>query len=135
MLCFGEIFCFHPHGRKRTSKTVIWFSESLLSVYHTTWHYIPKDCNLPTSLNLSVPSTLFCSTIRLGYTLLCSQLNMLHKVVQVRTSIQWVPGSLSPEVKQPGHEVDHSPPTNAEIKKMWIYTSTLPSIVLGCYII
>jgi hypothetical protein len=23
-----------------------------------------------------------------------------------------------------GHEVDHSPPTSAEVKKMWIYTST-----------
>jgi hypothetical protein len=38
--------------------------------------------------------------------------------------IQWVPGALSPGVKQPGHEVDHSPPTSAELKKMWIYTST-----------
>jgi hypothetical protein len=34
--------------------------------------------------------------------------------------IQWVPG-----VKRPGREVDHSPPTSAEVKKMWIYTSTL----------
>jgi hypothetical protein len=23
-----------------------------------------------------------------------------------------------------GREVDHSPPTSAEVKKMWIYTST-----------
>jgi hypothetical protein len=28
------------------------------------------------------------------------------------------------EVKWPGHEVDHSPPTSAEVKNMWIYTST-----------
>jgi hypothetical protein len=27
-------------------------------------------------------------------------------------------------VKWPGREADHSPPTIAEIKKMWIYTST-----------
>jgi hypothetical protein len=26
-----------------------------------------------------------------------------------------------------GHEADHSPPANAEVKKMWIYTSTSPS--------
>jgi hypothetical protein len=38
--------------------------------------------------------------------------------------IQWVPGVLSPGVNRPGREVDHSPPTNAEVKKMWIYTST-----------
>jgi hypothetical protein len=40
--------------------------------------------------------------------------------------IQWVPGALSPGVKQPGREADHSPPTGAEVKKMWIYTSTPP---------
>jgi hypothetical protein len=36
---------------------------------------------------------------------------------------QWVPGALSLEVKGPGREVDHSPPSSAEVKKMWIYTS------------
>jgi hypothetical protein len=30
----------------------------------------------------------------------------------------------SPGVKRPGLEADHSPPASAEIKKMWIYTST-----------
>jgi hypothetical protein len=25
-----------------------------------------------------------------------------------------------------GREADHSPPASAEVKKMWIYTSTLP---------
>jgi hypothetical protein len=39
--------------------------------------------------------------------------------------IQRVPGSLSPGVKRPECEVDHSP-TSAEAKKMWIYTSTPP---------
>jgi hypothetical protein len=33
-------------------------------------------------------------------------------------------GDIPPEVKRPGLEVDHSPPTSAEVKKMWIYTST-----------
>jgi hypothetical protein len=32
--------------------------------------------------------------------------------------IQWVPGPLSPGVKLPGREVDHSPPTSAEVKKI-----------------
>jgi hypothetical protein len=35
--------------------------------------------------------------------------------------IQWVPGALSP-----GREADHSPPTSAEVKKTWVYTSTPP---------
>jgi hypothetical protein len=29
---------------------------------------------------------------------------------------KWVPGALSPGVKQMGREADHSPPTSAEIK-------------------
>jgi hypothetical protein len=40
--------------------------------------------------------------------------------------IQWVPGALSPGVKRPGREDDHSPPASAEVNKMWIYTPTPP---------
>ncbi|PNF35230.1 hypothetical protein B7P43_G06877 [Cryptotermes secundus] len=32
----------------------------------------------------------------------------------------------SPGVEQQGREADHSPPSSAEVKKMWIYTSTTP---------
>jgi hypothetical protein len=38
--------------------------------------------------------------------------------------IKWVPGALSPGVKRQGREADHLPSTSAEVKKMWIYTST-----------
>jgi hypothetical protein len=31
--------------------------------------------------------------------------------------IQWIPGDLSPGLKRPGREADHSPPTSAEVKK------------------
>jgi hypothetical protein len=31
--------------------------------------------------------------------------------------IQWVPGALSLEVKQPWCEADHSPPSSAEVKE------------------
>jgi hypothetical protein len=47
-------------------------------------------------------------------------------LVSTQPPIQWVPGPLSPGVKRPAREADHSPPTNAEVKKMWIYTSTPP---------
>jgi hypothetical protein len=33
-------------------------------------------------------------------------------------------GSSFPGVKRPGREADRSPPANAEVKKMWIYTTT-----------
>jgi hypothetical protein len=35
-------------------------------------------------------------------------------------------GSSSPGIKQSGREADHSPPTSAEVKKMWIYISIPP---------
>jgi hypothetical protein len=34
------------------------------------------------------------------------------------TSIQWVPGALSPGVMQQGREADHLAPTSVEVKKM-----------------
>jgi hypothetical protein len=40
--------------------------------------------------------------------------------------IQWVPGALFPGVKRQGREADCSPPTIAEVKTMWIYTSIPP---------
>jgi hypothetical protein len=33
-------------------------------------------------------------------------------------------GGSFPGVKRQGREADHSPPTSAEVNKMWIYTST-----------
>jgi hypothetical protein len=40
--------------------------------------------------------------------------------------IQWVPWAHSREVKRQEREADHSPSASAEVKKMWIYTSTPP---------
>jgi hypothetical protein len=56
---------------------------------------------------------------------------LLSQIVQTgsgfhQTSYPMVPGALSPGVKRPGREADHSPPTSAEVKKMWMYSSTLP---------
>jgi hypothetical protein len=45
--------------------------------------------------------------------------------------IQWVPGDVSSGIKRPGREADHSPPASAEVKKMWINTSTLPYAYMG----
>jgi hypothetical protein len=38
------------------------------------------------------------------------------------------PGALSPGVKRLGRQAGHSPPTSAEVKKTWIYTSTPPRL-------
>jgi hypothetical protein len=42
----------------------------------------------------------------------------------IQPPIQWVPKALSPGVKRPGREADHSAPSSAEVKKAWSYTST-----------
>jgi hypothetical protein len=36
-----------------------------------------------------------------------------------------------PGVKRQGCDADHSPPTSAEFKKMWIYTSTPPYVFMA----
>jgi hypothetical protein len=33
-------------------------------------------------------------------------------------------GALSPGVKRPGREADHTPPFSAKVKKTWVNTST-----------
>jgi hypothetical protein len=40
--------------------------------------------------------------------------------------IQRVTGAFTPGVDRPGLEADHSPPTSAKVKNMWMYTSTPP---------
>jgi hypothetical protein len=37
-----------------------------------------------------------------------------------------IPWALSLGVKRPGREADHSPPSSAEVKNAWSYTSTPP---------
>jgi hypothetical protein len=60
----------------------------------------------------------------------------LHHRVQnglgpTQPSIQWVQGAFSLGVKRPGHEADHSPPSSAEVKNAWNYTSTPPIRLYG----
>jgi hypothetical protein len=44
--------------------------------------------------------------------------------------IQWVPEALSLGVKQPGHEVDHSPPSDVKVKEcmeLYLHSPNTPS--------
>jgi hypothetical protein len=43
-----------------------------------------------------------------------------------QASLKWVLGALSLGVKRPGCEADHSPPSNADVKNAWSYTSAPP---------
>jgi hypothetical protein len=44
--------------------------------------------------------------------------------------IQWILRALSSGAKQPGREVDFSPPTSAEFNKTRIYTPTPPYAIM-----
>jgi hypothetical protein len=67
----------------------------------------------------------------------------LHHCVQVsrpvlgptQPPIQRVPRPLSLGVKRPGRESDHSPPSSAEVKTAWNYTSNSPIRLYGVVII
>jgi len=43
--------------------------------------------------------------------------------------IQWVPGFLSLGVKRRGREFDHSPPSSADVKNAWSFTSPPPLLL------
>jgi len=45
--------------------------------------------------------------------------------------IRWIPGALYPRIKQPEREADRPPPSSAEIKNAWSYTSTTPTLLHG----
>jgi hypothetical protein len=45
--------------------------------------------------------------------------------------IQWIPGALSLGIKRPGREADHSPPSSAEVKNAWSYTSTPRNVFMA----
>jgi hypothetical protein len=45
--------------------------------------------------------------------------------------IQWVLIAISLGVKWPDREADHSPPSSAEVKNAWSYTSTPPVSLHG----
>jgi hypothetical protein len=40
--------------------------------------------------------------------------------------IQWISGTLTPKIKRPGLEDDHSLPSSDEVKNAWSYTSIPP---------
>jgi hypothetical protein len=58
--------------------------------------------------------------------LLCTRTFLSSCVRAMLTSSRPTSYPVGAGVKRPGSEADHSPPTSAEAKKTWIYTSTPP---------
>jgi hypothetical protein len=55
----------------------------------------------------------------------CFSISSRPALGSTQRPIKWVPG-----VKRQGLQADHSPPTSAEVKKMWIHTSTPPYVFM-----
>jgi hypothetical protein len=49
--------------------------------------------------------------------------------------IKWVSQTLPLGVKRLGREADHSPPTSAEVKNAWSYTSTPQYVFMAWYLV
>jgi hypothetical protein len=84
--------------------------DSLVSI-ETTYVLVDRGVGVRVPVGSRIFSFPMSSKPALGYT---------------QPPIQWIPGALPPGVKRPWREADHSPPASAEVKKMWIYTSTPP---------
>jgi hypothetical protein len=52
----------------------------------------------------------------------------VHHSVQAGSGAHPASHPMCTEVKRPGHEANHSPPPNAEVKNAWNYTSTPPCL-------
>jgi hypothetical protein len=111
-----EVFRNFPqpkHVKVRTAPLNMWLSFPSLSYHEYSDWLRAGRARCRSSSPGRVKNVLFSTPSRpaLGFT---------------QPRIQWVPGALSPGVKRQGREADHSPPPSAEVKKMWIYTSTPP---------
>jgi hypothetical protein len=49
----------------------------------------------------------------------------------IQSPIQRIPGVLTPRVKRPGREANHSPSSRAHVRKAWSYISTPPTPING----
>jgi hypothetical protein len=53
----------------------------------------------------------------------------------IQPPIQWVPGVLSLGEKRPEREADNSPPSSAEVKNAWSYTSPPQYVFRAWYLV
>jgi hypothetical protein len=87
---------------------------------------VPQPNMLSCAQSVYQPTTGWAAVVRLPVRVRISSISSRPVLGLSQPPIQWVTGTLSWRVKWPGREADHSPPTCAEVKKMWICTSTPP---------
>jgi hypothetical protein len=103
-----------------TVSTLLGTGKAMGHVYQC-WRRICRETNVFLRLHI------MCFTIYIHQWLICPDWfwgppNLLSNGYE---------GLFSQGVKRRGREADHSPQTSAEVKKMWIYTSTPPILFRG----
>jgi hypothetical protein len=95
-----------------------------LCTFFSILHYLSNSSSFAILLSLSalVPSHFLWGF----YLLYPFQFLFIFIFYITLPPIQWLLVAISIGVKQPEREADHSPPHFAEVKKIWIYTSTPP---------
>jgi hypothetical protein len=116
-------FCYEMNIRKM----FIWFSDSAAWGPHLPYHlqYFKEQWHISTVF-VSFTSKIAGRVKTFHFSISCRP-----ALGSTQPPIKWVSGALSPGVKWQGREADHSPPTSAEVKKMWIYTSTPPYVFMA----
>jgi hypothetical protein len=80
--------------------------------------------------NLSIVQARYSDWLRTGQPTPSRGKTFLHSTSfrsilgPTQPSVQWLLEDFSPEKERPERESNDSPPTNVEVKNMWIYTST-----------
>jgi hypothetical protein len=126
---FGVKYCLHLQGRSSfvcgcryrrfrgtcylDRKDQNFYPDDRGGLFHRNFVPVAIVHSLVTNkTSLNTPVTMNTINLKLLY---CSDVSMALQ------SFCWTLAAISP-----GREAYHSPPTRAEVKKMWIYTSTPP---------
>jgi hypothetical protein len=119
----------HIYGLVTMSRTALWISLALAQLQGTGRHEHEADHLLPLGIELNGMERGRSSSPGRGKIFILST-SSRPVMGPTQPRIQWIPGALSPGVKRPGREANHSPPTSAEGNNTWIYTSTPPCVVM-----
>jgi hypothetical protein len=89
------------------------------------WHYEPGERSRYSDWILAGRSSIPGSTKNILFSMSSSL-----ALGPTQPPIQYVPWTISPGLKRPEREADHSPPSSADVKERWIYTSTSPYVFM-----
>jgi hypothetical protein len=89
--------------------------------------------NIPSPRRESNPRTPIVQPVAKLYTKIDFNIIFISTALgPTQPAIQWVPGALTPAIKRPGHEADHSYASSTELMMEWSHVFTHPYVSLLC---